>query len=475
MKKVSYIISLFSVAAFAGQVNIDTLNVKYRMKLKTHPVVQRVHNIAVIQADSSITAGVISDSFPTDDTLLWVERDTLKKAAKCDKTFPPQYHLTDWGTVVGLPDSLSINADSAHYADNAGYADSAGHAVLSDSTKANAPHGVTADHIPVSKGGNGWATTQITHDTATMLTKFPYHLEFDAPGTDDDFQVRTNSIDGSDTNSVVVSSAGSYSNTRGAYNYLFGNEHSSTTWQGYNIMVAGANGACRISGPSIEFEWDPQYLLLAPLTGGGWHLYPYGASTDSLVLGSGDETFLMRLRGSSVDIGGITNFVTVDTGGVVYNGKARWKAVEYYVTSATYTEGSGTGNVNLMNAIGDGCYTISEASGGTGIDMVLQFDNVKQFNEIEIVAGYAGSASHAVSIQLRDTVSSKWDTWTSAENGAVVDTTNATRTLYNYSFFPDSSHRYMSAIPGNVKLRIIHRGSGVSSHRMYVDVCKLRQ
>lgn len=141
----------------------------------------------------------------------------------------------------------------------------------------------------------------------------------------------------------------------------------------------------------------------------------------------------------------------------------------YAPTSVAFTFGSGSGNIASLKEVGDSIYTIVEATGSgyfTKFSYTVDVEN--KFKSVNIICCYVGSASHFVNVYLRDTLNSRWDCYNFIEHKSAFDTLQASRSLYNYSFNVDNPNKYV-ANDGKVILLIAHAGTGISSHRLYLD------
>jgi hypothetical protein len=155
-------------------------------------------------------------------------------------------------------------------------------------------------------------------------------------------------------------------------------------------------------------------------------------------------------------------------------------AIETLITANTLTLTNGTsGNVvaDLRTAHDNLYYTIAEVAGGAGvpgINMTVHFVSVQSFTRVKVIGTYAGSATHAVGIQVYNWVSGVFDTYNAFQTGA-SDVTPGKVVLDNTSFQMSSCVNYIGtgADLGKVEVRFYHTMSGNANHYLALDVVAL--
>ena len=97
------------------------------------------------------------------------------------------------------------------------------------------------------------------------------------------------------------------------------------------------------------------------------------------------------------------------------------------------------------------------------------------FTWVNVIAGYEGSATHGVALQLYNWSSAAWDTFDAIENGYADVTTADGYILSNHDFVVPSDTNYIGtgANDGDVRVRIYHTPLGNASHDTYIDVVAL--
>jgi len=172
---------------------------------------------------------------------------------------------------------------------------------------------------------------------------------------------------------------------------------------------------------------------------------------------------------SGMTITGALNY----TGG----GKVVWK--KYTANSVTLSAGTTPSSVvsNLQTANDGSYYHIDEAAGAPGINLIIDFINVSQFQWVNIIAAYRGSTTHANAVQLWNWVGSVWDTFHSIQDQTADLTTANGKILSSYNFIIPNNTNYIGTggSAGQVRVRLYHTMTGNSAHDLDIDVVALYQ
>jgi len=159
---------------------------------------------------------------------------------------------------------------------------------------------------------------------------------------------------------------------------------------------------------------------------------------------------------------------TLNAQGLYVNGVAvlteREQLVYVFDNMPNYAGGTVT-NASETVYQGGGVCTINESA--SGIDCIVSMYNVPRFDGVEIIAGYVGATTHRVTYSVRNFYTQTWDCFGTIKHDGDIDTTASTRTINNYSFPIHDMSKYDSL--GIVKIRFLHYGSGITSHRLYID------
>jgi len=174
-----------------------------------------------------------------------------------------------------------------------------------------------------------------------------------------------------------------------------------------------------------------------------------------------------------------TNYTQFDADGdMTQVGTARIDWGKKTANNVTLSAGTSTDTVTDLQTLGDGnFYDITEAAATPGINLVVEFINVTAFNWVQIKAGYEGSGSHAVAIQLYNFNTTAWDTFNACQNSAVDTSTVSGYILNSYDFFVPSDTNYIGTggDAGDVRVRFYHTMAGNASHDLHIDVVALYQ
>jgi len=147
--------------------------------------------------------------------------------------------------------------------------------------------------------------------------------------------------------------------------------------------------------------------------------------------------------------------------------------------SVTLAAGASANVVADLRTAFDGLfYAIAEAAATPGINLIVDFTGVTNFNWVQIIAGYAGSGTHSLGIQLYHWGTASWHTFNGIQTGTHDITTANGNILENYSFFvpvntPSNPYIGTGGSAGQVRVRFYHTMAGNASHDLYIDVVAL--
>ena len=138
-----------------------------------------------------------------------------------------------------------------------------------------------------------------------------------------------------------------------------------------------------------------------------------------------------------------------------------------YTANATYrptivTENGGgsivDANIGLIQFYDNAVMEFVEGSATNPLIVDINFSGVTSFDHLTVREYYDGSASHTIKVQLWSFVTSSWEDYYQfvGQSGYSV----LTIPVYDPEYHLDS---------GNVRLRLNHVSSGISSHRLYID------
>uniref|UniRef100_A0A6M3L4M5 Putative structural protein n=1 Tax=viral metagenome TaxID=1070528 RepID=A0A6M3L4M5_9ZZZZ len=141
-----------------------------------------------------------------------------------------------------------------------------------------------------------------------------------------------------------------------------------------------------------------------------------------------------------------------------------------YSAASSVTTVAGTyvsGNLASIQTLNDGDeYVVDEVAAIPGFNVQVGFTNVTSFDVVLLRHQYDGSATHWVTIDLRNYTLGGWDSYS-----VLRYTTNS---ICDYiTFIVPSSAHYISG--GNVLVRIYHWTNGDVSHTEYIDFIALRR
>lgn len=141
---------------------------------------------------------------------------------------------------------------------------------------------------------------------------------------------------------------------------------------------------------------------------------------------------------------------------------------KYTVDSITLAAGTSTTDADDLESVQDDLtYIVREAAATPGIDLIADFVDVEQFDYVNVLGYYDGSATHAVSIQLYCWESSSWHTWDALDG--------IEKAMTNHGIWIPCYANYIGtgANDGKVRVRFNHTMAGDVSHYLYLDVVSL--
>jgi len=171
---------------------------------------------------------------------------------------------------------------------------------------------------------------------------------------------------------------------------------------------------------------------------------------------------------------------TFNNTSVTFVGTARIDWAKITANSVTITAGGTDATsvvASLQTAFDGNFFHLDEVAATPGIDLIIDFINVTAFNWVQALDVYAGSASHAVAIQLYNWITTTWDTFNAAQDGQHDIATAGGYIMDNHSFFVPSDTNYIGTggSAGQVRVHYYHTMSGTASHDLYIDVVALYQ
>ena len=229
---------------------------------------------------------------------------------------------------------------------------------------------------------------------------------------------------------------------------------------GHNSDVDGAGGIAIGQGATALFSGS---------IGIGKDATP-SAANEMVVGASGYEidTFRAIVSGTYLRIGNSVELFGDFKFDATQDAKFVWG--KYTAASATLNYGTTASTVSDLQTANDGTlYTITEATGSPGIELVVSFTNVNAFNWVKILATYSGSSTHGISIELYNSGTVSWDRFDAMQNGYA----GAGTVFENHDFFIPDVTNYINS--GVVSIRILHFITGNISHRLYIEECSLYQ
>lgn len=141
----------------------------------------------------------------------------------------------------------------------------------------------------------------------------------------------------------------------------------------------------------------------------------------------------------------------------------------YYINATSITGGTITSTKLNDSYWYDGItYNITEGNGANPLTLYMNYTNVTSFEQWILSEYYLGSASHNLQFEIWDYDTSTWESYYS-----VVGQTGQTWIVI--PVYDSASHIGTGANLGKVQTRINHIETGISSHRLYIDVAWLLQ
>ena len=148
----------------------------------------------------------------------------------------------------------------------------------------------------------------------------------------------------------------------------------------------------------------------------------------------------------------------------------------YAANAAALAVGTTSSVVSDLQTGNDGVfYSVTEAAASTAINLIVDFENITEFNYVHIKGVYDGSATHSVAIQLYNWAETRWDTYDALQT-AQEDVSTADGYIYeDHSFlvFDKADYIGTGGDLGNVRLRFYHTMSGNPAHDMHIDLAEL--
>ena len=148
----------------------------------------------------------------------------------------------------------------------------------------------------------------------------------------------------------------------------------------------------------------------------------------------------------------------------------------YLADAATLVVGGTASAVSDLQVGYDGAfYHIDEVAETPAINLIVDFENITDFNYVHLKAVYRGSVTHAVAIQLYNWTETRWDTYDSLQGDEEDVSTADGYITSNHSFLVFDSTNYIGigGDAGNVRLRFYHTMSGSASHDIWIDLAEL--
>lgn len=185
------------------------------------------------------------------------------------------------------------------------------------------------------------------------------------------------------------------------------------------------------------------------------------------------------IKGATGQFGNVAggNYSNFDSDGdISFVGTARIDWAKITANSITLTTGTSTDALSDLQTAHDGnFYSITEATGAPGSDLITDFVSVTSFNWVNIYATYEGAATHALAVQLYNWTQTRWDTFGCIQNAHANITTAGGYILCNHDFIVPNDAEYIGTggDAGKVRVRLYHTASGNASHDLHIDVISL--
>ena len=184
----------------------------------------------------------------------------------------------------------------------------------------------------------------------------------------------------------------------------------------------------------------------------------------------------------TVQFGGTVNSTQIAKGGrYSHLGTARKTWTKYTAASVTITVGGADASsivANLQTMADGNFFHLDEVAATPAIDMYVEFTGVTAFEKVRALGIYAGSATHAVAVQVRNwSVANQWDTFNAMQTGKEDTTTANGYIMGNYEFrvYDDTNYIGTGGDAGKVRVRFYHTMAGSAAHDFYLDEVSLRQ
>lgn len=130
----------------------------------------------------------------------------------------------------------------------------------------------------------------------------------------------------------------------------------------------------------------------------------------------------------------------------------------YYADSLIVVTGTlDAGTVANLQAVGGTNVNVAEAT-TTGMQVILSTPSVTALTTISFYGYYSGGAGHTLSVQVFNITNSTWET---------IGTIGSTATAQWYSFPVFIGSNYINS--GRVRTRLLHNGTGINTHDLYLD------
>lgn len=137
--------------------------------------------------------------------------------------------------------------------------------------------------------------------------------------------------------------------------------------------------------------------------------------------------------------------------------------VTRYLAYSTYhTVGKKFGTYSSMKSINSRYYGSTELAATPGFTFEVLFKGIDDFNKVELLEQYNGSAGHNVDIQIYNYLSSSWQTLETITTQAAI-----TQKIYTIM----GAQPFLSGT--NARLRFNHTSAGTVTHNMLVDYVSL--
>jgi len=156
------------------------------------------------------------------------------------------------------------------------------------------------------------------------------------------------------------------------------------------------------------------------------------------------------------------------------DGKIEWTKIQ--ADSVTLNDGTSSDAVADLRTANDGnTYQVNEAAGTPGIQLIVDFINVDNFNFVRVLGTYDGSATHNVDIEIYNWTTDAWDKIDCMQSGE----SNSGASFGNHDCFASAdTSDYIgvdSSEEGDVRIRFNHPIAGNAAHDLYLNEVSLYQ